>query len=181
MTNREVIYLPREQRQARQAKFYSEIAAALDHDRFKGGDLAIATSRYELRQELGELQVFAEKYRCQNSEVPAGGFSGANSGTMTMSRSGRPLWVEFNNWHYVSSYQGQSPFAVQVRVGGGLDYDAQHALLKASKEVLAKYSFDTDHGKSHISNSDGTNWGSVMLCPATGYANGRTSALFPQW
>ena len=90
----------------------------LNFKKIKGGNLSELKVQKELKDNIKLLKDIAEKYREQDSSVPAGGFSGANSSTMSSSRSGQPVLWEFNGSH--GNGTDSIPFLVQIKIGGGL-------------------------------------------------------------
>ena len=141
----------------------------INFKKIKGGNLADKKVQEELKNNLKLLRDVAEKYREQDSSVPAGGFSGANSSTMRSSRSGTPISWEFNGTHRGGYYSGSTPFLVQIKVGGGLDYKVNSALVKVASNLLSKFNFESDLGSSRVTTTSGTNWSSAMLtAPSNG-------------
>ena len=129
----------------------------------KGGDLSQKKVQDELKNYLKLLRDIAEKYRQQDSSVPAGGFAGANSSTMRSSQSGTPISWAFNGIHRAGHYGFDRAFLVQIKVGGALDYKTNSALVEVAKRFLSKYQFTSDLGTSGVSTTSGTNWSSAML------------------
>jgi hypothetical protein len=146
----------------------------------KGGNLNDSKAINELKTALQKLKGIGEKFKTQSREFPAGGFSGANSATMTSSRSGQPISLSFNNVHHGGYYAGSTPYLVQVQVGGALDSDKQNALLRVAKQLLEKFSWETDYGKASIRETEGTAWSSVMLTAPEKYKdNGMSYHTIP--
>lgn len=129
----------------------------------KGGDLNSLKVINELKKVLTKLKEIGNEFSTKDSSVPAGGFSGANSFTMRSSQSGKAINLSFNSVHRGGYYSFDKPYLVQIQIGGALDLDKKRALIEVSKELLSKFNFESDLGKSHVQETDGTNWLSVML------------------
>lgn len=132
-------------------------------NKVKGGDLKLPKVQAELTSSIGKLKATADRFKVESDTVPAGGFSGANSGTMRSHRSGNPITVSFNNVHRGGYYSMSTPYIVQIQVGGALPSQYQNALLIVAKDLLSKYSYTTELGTSRVTTTDGTNWSSAML------------------
>lgn len=76
---------------------------------------------------------------------------------MRSSRSGQPVLWEFNGSH--GNGTDSIPFLVQIRIGGGLDYKINTALVEVA--------FKSDLGTSYVTTTDGTNWSSAILTAPT--------------
>lgn len=137
----------------------------LNFKKIKGGNLSELKVQKELKDNIKLLKDIAEKYREQDSSVPAGGFSGANSSTMSSSRSGQPVLWEFNGSH--GNGTDSIPFLVQIKIGGGLDYKINTALVEVASQFLKKYTFKSDLGTSYVTTTSGTNWSSAILTAPT--------------
>ena len=146
-------------------QFVHNLLEELNFKKIKGGNLSELKVQKELKDNIKLLKDIAEKYREQDSSVPAGGFSGANSSTMSSSRSGQPVLWEFNGSH--GNGTDSIPFLVQIRIGGGLDYKINTALVEVASQFLKKYIFKSDLGTSYVTTTSGTNWSSAILTAPT--------------
>ena len=153
-------------------KMVHQISQKIGLGKIAGGSLSNPSTVKELKRALLKLRDASEKFRVADKSTPAGGFSGANSATMTSSQSGTPIRLEFNDVHRGGYYAGSTPFLVQIQVGGGLDYNLRKALLEVGKNLLKKFTYETDWGKSSVRDTDGTNWSSVMLTAPQKYEEG---------
>lgn len=112
---------------------------------------------------LRTLKEECERYDVPTSHVPAGGFSGANSMTMRSVISGFSVRLSFNDYHHAGYYGFGFPYLVQVQVGSGIDRNVHDAILMVAREILSTYKFESDLGKSYVTETDGTSWSSVAM------------------
>lgn len=132
-------------------------------DKVKGGDLNSIKVINELKESLMKLKEIGNNFSVKDSSVPAGGFSGANSFSMRSSQSGTAINILYNDVHRGGYYEGSIAFLVQIQVGGAIPIETRKVLLEVSKQLLSKFNYETPLGKSRITQTDGTNWSSVML------------------
>lgn len=144
-------------------KVVADISKQLGLGKVKGGDLNSFKVRKELKQSLDKLQQVGNQYNVNSRSVGAGGFSGANSATMTSHQSGNAVTVDYNGTHHGSYYEGNTSFLVQIKVGGALDLNTSKALLQVGRELLDKFDFESNYGQARIKQTSGTAWSSVML------------------
>lgn len=139
------------------------ISNALKLNKIKGGSLTNPQMTHwnmpvinELSKALETLTEIGEQYDTEDAKMPAGAHSFS-------SRSGKAISIHFNDVHRGDYYAGSTSFIIQIQVGGNLPYEKRRALLEVSKQLLSKYSFSSNLGNSRISDTDGTNWSSIML------------------
>lgn len=135
----------------------------LGFNKIKGGSLSNRSVANELLASLENLKKHSIEFKVASKSVGAGGFSGANSFTMRSSMSGEPITLSFNNVHRGDYWNGDKYYIVQVQVGGALDYELKKILIDYSKELLSKFTLESDLGKSYTTTTSGTNWSSAML------------------
>lgn len=140
-----------------------EILTKSKVEKLIGGDLQNQKVGAELIKGLKALKTAAENYSTKSDSIPAGGFSGANSSTMSSSRSGIPVSWEFNGIHRGGSYGFDRAYIVLVKIGGALETKIKQSISNVAMKLLSKYSFNNDYGNSRIDTSSGTNYNSVML------------------
>lgn len=128
-------------------------------NKIKGGDLMKYSVVSELIQFLKKFKSVAEKFQQDDSWVA----SAPNSSTFRASRSGVPVSFSFNDVHHGGYYAGSTPFLIQVRIGGGIDYDIRQALLDVAQSILSKFTYESEYGKSRLTDTSGTNWSSWMI------------------
>ena len=135
----------------------------LGFNKIKGGSLSNRSVANELLASLENLKKHSIEFKVASKSVGAGGFSGANSFTMRSSMSGEPITLSFNSVHRAGYYDFDKYYIVQVQVGGALDYELKKILIDYSKELLSKFTLESDLGKSYTTTTSGTNWSSAML------------------
>lgn len=141
----------------------NEIYEEMNMEMNFGGDLNHIHKQLELKKQLEKFKKATEKYKVEDSSIPAAGFSGANSATMRSHQSGSPVSYSYNDIHRGGYWGGSTPYVLQIQVGGGLNYETQKAILEISKELIENYTFNTNLGNSFIFDTDGTNWSSVAI------------------
>ena len=155
-------------------KTKDEITEEIDLYSADGGSLNNKRVLSELKSYLKKLKVACEKYKTDTKTIKAGGFSGANSGSMSTIQSGIPIKIVFNDIHRGGYYQGSFPFLVQIQVGGNIDVNIKMAILDIAEELLSCYEYTgTIDGKEITSNKvsvdSGTAWSGVaLLAPQRG-------------
>jgi DNA-binding transcriptional ArsR family regulator len=134
-------------------KLSKEIGA----DKVKGGDLNIPKVRAQLYETLKNLASFEKNVK--DSSVAAA----PNSMTFRASQSGTAISVDTNNVQRGGYYDGDTPYILQVKVGGALSSEKQRIIMRVLQDLLSKYTFTTELGSSKVKETGGTNWSSVML------------------
>lgn len=131
----------------------------------KGGALNTPGAARELGAALKKMTNAVEKFRKADTSI---GAAGGWSGTMRSSQSGTPLTVRTNDVHRAGTYGFDRSFAIQVQIGGGLTLPQRQAMKESLKQLLGKFEYKTNLGSSHMSDTDGTNWDSVMIVAPSG-------------
>ena len=142
---------------------YAKLEKAVRSKSLKGGDMDQDNVLAELESALVRCKRAMEEYQKESDSIPAGGFSGANSSTMSSTRSGFSMNISTNDVHRGGYWGSNTPYLIQIQVGGGQSHEFQRAALKVFNNILNKYFHITDIGKSGMSKSEGTNWSSVMI------------------
>jgi len=137
-----------------------EIVQKAGIDKIKGGELfGNFSAKRELERSLEKFKEVAQKFNTASKSFPAG----PNSSIFIASASGSAVSYDFNKTHHGNYYEGSTPYAVQIRIGGALPLEQSRALRSAGKELLKKFSFTSPNGKGAIHETSGTNWTSVYL------------------
>jgi len=111
------------------------------------------------------LRLFALEF--SNTESKQSGAAGGWSGTMRSSQSGQAISILTNGVHRGGQHSFDRSYLIQIKVGGALPFEQKKLALDLAKQILSKFTFITEYGDSSIEETNGTNWSSVMLLPAT--------------
>lgn len=146
------------------------ISTSIGLNKIKGGNLGDKKNVSELKSALEKLSKLVSNV--DDSSVLS--YYGGTKLSSTV--SGQALSIVTNGVHRGDYYSGSTPFLIQIKVGGGLDFKTRSVLLDVSKKLLEKFNYESNLGKSRISDTSGTNWSSVML---TAPSDGSKYSILP--
>ena len=149
----------RHTKQEKRNELAFDVSKEVGVDKIKGGSLKDYKTFSELIKYLEKFKTVTDKYKESDSWVA----SAPNSSTFRASRSGTPVSYSFNDVHHGGYYAGSTPYLVQVRIGGGINFEVRQSLMDVAKSILSKFTYESEYGKSGMRETDGTNWWSWMI------------------
>lgn len=134
-------------------------------EKIKGGDLKNPSVVKEFKEAMSKIEQEANNLNTESDSV---GAAAGWSGTMRSSRSGTALSFRYDNVHRGGQYGFDRMYAIQAQIGGALPIEDQNKIQDTLKQVMGKFSYKSELGKSSVQTSDGSNWSSVMIVAPSG-------------